>query len=214
MSTLKVYDMTGRELDGVVVSDELLAEGKGAQAVHDAVVGELAHRRAGTASSLNKGEVSGSGKKPWRQKGTGRARAGYRQSPVWRGGAAAFGPRPRKYGGKINRKVARLALRRAFGDKLAAGEVRVLDQLAIEAPRTKVFAGLLKSLGVTGPVLFVVEAVERNAALACRNIPTVDMVKASDVSVYQLLRFPTVVITRTALGELESRLSAGQKGAA
>jgi large subunit ribosomal protein L4 len=114
MSKLTIYNMQGAAVGDMDVDAGLLVLKKGTQAVHDVIVNGLARGRAGTASTLAKGEVAGSNKKPWRQKGTGRARAGYRQSPVWRGGGVAFGPHPRRYGGKVNRKVAKLAFQRAF----------------------------------------------------------------------------------------------------
>lgn len=209
MSKLKIYDMQGQEQGDTEIADDILAAGKGGQAVRDSVVGELAHRRGGTASSLRKGEVAGSGAKPWKQKGLGRARAGYRQSPVWRGGGVAFGPHPRKYGGKINRKVARLAFRRAFGDKLQAGDVTVIEALSVEKPRTRDIVAMLKALDVKGRALFLVDSFDVNAALSVRNIPKVTMAKASDVSVYELMRQGRIVITKAGLDVLKRRLNGG-----
>lgn len=206
MSTIKAYSMAGEESGAVELGDGLLARDKGSQAVHDAVVAHLAARRAGTASTLSKGEVAGSGRKPWRQKGTGRARAGYRQSPVWRGGAVAFGPKPRDYSVKVNKRVARLAFRRAFTEKVDAGAVRVLDELAIGEGRTRLFAQMMKSLGVTPPALFVVDEMDPQVARASRNIPRTAVVRARDVSVYQLLRHAQIVVTRSGLEVLKARL--------
>ena len=212
MSTLKVYDMAGQELADVELADGLLETDKGKQAVRDVVCAEMAHRRRGTASVRTKGMVAGSGRKPWRQKGTGRARAGYKQSPVWRGGAVAFGPQPHAYGGKVNRKVSRLAFRRVLGDKVAAGGVRVLDKLDVPEPRTRIFAEMLKALKVDMPVLFLVDAFDETAVLAGRNIPGVEMIKAADVSLVEMMRYPTVVITRSGLAQLEGRLNGGTRG--
>lgn len=213
MSKLKVYNMKGDSVGDFDVADGLLVLDKGSQAVHDTVVAYLAGQRAGTASTLRKGEVAGSNKKPWQQKGTGRARAGYRQSPVWRGGAVAFGPHPRSFTQKLNRKVAVLAFRRAFSDKVAAGEVRILDELALPEAKTKFFASLLKAFEISTPVLFVVDKVDRNTALASRNIPKVDVVRARDVNVYQLLQYPAVVVSRSGMEEIKARLEGKPKGA-
>jgi large subunit ribosomal protein L4 len=206
MKKLQVVDMQGAATGEVDVPDALLETAKGGQAVHEAVVAHLAAGRAGTASTLRKGEVSGSNRKPWRQKGLGRSRAGYRQSPVWRGGGVAFGPHPRRFSVKVNRKVAGLAFRRAFSEKVTAGEIRVIESLALAEARTRLFAGLMKTLGIEGGALFVDEAIERNAALASRNLPDVELVRARDVNVYQLLRYRTVVITRAGMDVVKARL--------
>ena len=206
MSSLKVYKMDGEETGDIALDDSLLVNERGEQAVRDAVVAELAKRRRGTASTLTKGEVAGSNKKPWRQKGTGRARAGYRQSPLWRGGSVVFGPRPREFGGKVNRKAAQLAFKRALSDSIAGGQVKVLDSLELENGRTKGFVALLKSLDVSGPALFVVEGSNPNAERASRNIRDVEMARADSLSVYQLVRYPAIVATRGALEILKQRL--------
>jgi large subunit ribosomal protein L4 len=209
MSTLKIYDQKGAAVGDFDLADEMLVLNKGAQAVHEAIVAYMAAQRTGSASTLRKGEVAGSNKKPWRQKGTGRARAGYRQSPVWRGGGVAFGPHPRSFALKINKKVARLALRRAFSDKVQSGQVRMLDELTMAEAKTKSFAALLKSLGIDRPALFVVDKVEKNVARASRNIPNVEVAAAKDVNIYQLLRYPIVVVSRSGMDQMQLRLAAG-----
>jgi large subunit ribosomal protein L4 len=209
MSTLKIYDQKGAAVGDFDLADEMLVLNKGAQAVHEAIVAYMAAQRTGSASTLRKGEVAGSNKKPWRQKGTGRARAGYRQSPVWRGGGVAFGPHPRSFALKINKKVARLALRRAFSDKVQSGQVRMLDQLTMAEAKTKSFAALLKSLGIDRPALFVVDKVEKNVAQASRNIPNVEVAAAKDVNIYQLLRYPIVVVSRSGMDQMQLRFAAG-----
>jgi large subunit ribosomal protein L4 len=207
MSNVKIFDAKGGEVGDYSLPEELLELEKGAQAVHDVVVAMNNARRAGTACTLEKGEVSGSGAKPWKQKGTGRARAGYRQSPVWRGGGTVFGPRPRLYLKKVNRKVGRLAFRRALSEKLNDGEVRVVEQIAVEGPKTKEFAAFLKAQGIDGrPALVVVDQIDRNLQLAARNVPRVELVKARDVNVYQLLRYPTVIVNSAGMEELKARL--------
>ena len=136
MSSIKLYKPTGEAGGDVAFDDALLVVDRGAQAVKDVVVATMNARRAGTASSLSKGEVAGSNKKPWKQKGTGRARAGLRQSPVWRGGAVAFGPRPRSYETKINRKVYQLAFRHAFSARIQAGGVSVIERFELADAKT------------------------------------------------------------------------------
>jgi large subunit ribosomal protein L4 len=209
MSKLKVYSMQGAELGEADVPDALLVLKRGSQAVHDAVVAHLAGIRAGTASTLSKGEVSGSNKKPWRQKGTGRARAGLRQSPVWRGGAVAFGPHPRSYEQKVNRKVARLAYRRALSEKVAEGRIRVVEEIALGEPKTRLFAAFLRALSVKGPALVVVDKVEASVARAARNVENVEVARGCDVSVYQLLRYRDIVASRRGLEQMTARLSEG-----
>ena len=206
MSTLKIYDMKGTAVGDCEIADGLMVLNRGSQAVTDAVLAYQAGIRAGTASTLRKGEVAGSNKKPWRQKGTGRARAGYRQSPVWRGGGVAFGPHPRSFAKKLNRKVGRLAFCRAFSEKVAAGEVKVLEDLAFPEAKTKAFASLMKALGVSAPALFVMDKVAKNVVLAARNIKNVEVVRASDVNVYQLLRYPAVVLNKAGLEQVKARL--------
>jgi large subunit ribosomal protein L4 len=206
MSTLRVYDLTGAAVAELDFPDTLLVTDKGEQAVHDAVVAHLAGLRAGTASTLGKGAVAGSGKKPHKQKGTGRARAGYRQSPVWRGGAVAFGPHPRDYGQRIPRKVAALAFRRAWSDKVVGDGVRVLERLDLSAAKTKECAGLLKKLGLGKGVLFIVDKPDAKLSRAVRNLPGVSLVTATNVSTYQVIRHATIVTTRAALDGVKQRL--------
>jgi large subunit ribosomal protein L4 len=206
MSTIKIFNTTGGEVGDYEIPAELLELEKGDQAVHDVVVAMNNARRAGTACTREKGEVAGTGSKPWKQKGTGRARAGYRQSPVWRGGGVVFGPRPRYYGVKVNKKVAKLAFRRALSEKLNAGDVRVVEQINVEDAKTKAFAALLKTLGVSAPALVVVDDIDRNLALASRNVPRVEVVKARDVNVYQLLRYPSIIVNSAGMEQLKARL--------
>ncbi len=212
MSKLSVYDMKGFSLEKVDFPDELLTT-KGQQAVHDVVIAYQAGIRAGTADTLGKGDVAGSNKKPWKQKGTGRARAGYRQSPVWRGGGVAHGPHPRSYTKKVPHKVARLAFRRAFSDLIREDRIRVLDQLAFPEPKTKAAAQLLKSLGLSKGALIVVDTLDKNMVCALRNLTNVEATTAKDVSTFQLLRFPVTVVTRAGMDGLRSRLEgeAGRK---
>lgn len=212
MSKLSVYDMKGSSLAKVDFPDELLTT-KGQQAVHDVIVAYQAGLRAGTANTLGKGDVAGSNKKPWKQKGTGRARAGFRQSPVWRGGGVAHGPHPRSYAKKIPVKVARLAFRRAFSDLVREDRIRVVDQLAITEAKTKTAAALLKTLGLKKGALIVVDTLDKNLVRALRNLINVEATTARDVSTFQLLRFPVTILTRAGMDGLRARLEgeAGRK---
>ena len=210
MSKVPLKNVKGDSVGDYEVADSLLLQDKGAQAVHEAVVAYLAHQRAGTASTKSKSEVAGSGKKPWAQKGSGRARAGYKQSPVWRGGAVAHGPQPRKYKKKVAKKVARLAFRRAFSAKVAQGEVLVIDALQLEAPKTKAFAAVLSNLGLERGGLFVVDKLQENVNLAARNLERVEVVTADLVNTYQILRHKQVIITEAGMKILSARL--GEEG--
>jgi large subunit ribosomal protein L4 len=206
MSKLPLKSMKGESVGEYEFADGLLVLDKGDQAVHEAVVAYQANRRAGTASTLSKSNVSGTGAKPWKQKGLGRARAGYKQSPVWRGGAVAHGPHPRTYKKKVSRKVARLAFRRAFSAKVDQGQVTVIEDLSVSAPKTREVATVLNNLGLERGALFIVDAADDNLLLAVRNIPRVEVVTAALVHTYQLLRYRDVVVTTAGMEALESRL--------
>ncbi len=206
---LKVSNVGGEAVGECEIADTLLSPKRGAQALHEALTAYQANQRAGTASTKTKGEVAGHGVKPWRQKGTGRARAGYRQSPVWRGGGVVFGPKPRDYSKRMNKQVSRLALRRALSDKLSGGQVIVVDQFTVSAPKTKQVVAALDKLQAGSKALLVLDKVPREVTLATRNLPTVEVVSAANVNVYQLARFPKVVVSQAALSALEQRLSAG-----
>jgi large subunit ribosomal protein L4 len=205
MSAIKIFNRSGAAAGELVVSDDTLVLDRGEQAVHDTVVAGMNARRAGTASTLRKGEVAGSNKKPWKQKGTGRARAGLRQSPVWRGGGVAFGPHPRCFAQKLNKKVAQLAFRRALSDRIAEGALKIVDDLSLSEPRTKLVVGLLKNLGVDR-CLVVTHGVDATLSLAARNLPRVEVLRARDVGVYHLVRYPAVVVSRAAWEVLAARL--------
>ncbi len=210
MATIKMYGRNGQQAGDVEVADEFMVLDRGDQAVHDAVVGRAAARRAGTASTLRKGEVAGSNKKPWKQKGTGRARAGYRQSPVWRGGGVAFGPHPRDFSIKVNKKVSRLAFRRVLSECIADGSLKIVEDLSLAEPKTSELIKMLKALG-TPSALLVTLAVDDNLLLSARNIPTVEVTTARNCGVYQVLRYPAVVVTRAAWEALRPRLTGETK---
>ena len=204
MATIKMYGRDGRDSGEVEVADDMLILDRGEQAVRDAIVARNASLRAGTASTLRKGEVAGSNKKPWKQKGTGRARAGLRQSPVWRGGGVAFGPHPRDFSIKVNKKVVRLAFRRALSERIAAGAVKLVEDLSLAAPKTKELRGVLEALGAPS-ALIVVPAWDDNLLLSARNLQGVEVTTVRNCSVYQVLRYPAIVMTRAAWEELKPR---------
>jgi large subunit ribosomal protein L4 len=206
MSKIPLKNVKGDSVGDYEFADDLLVLEKGDQAVHEAVVAYNAHQRAGTASTLNKGEVHGSGKKPWKQKGLGRARAGYKQSNVWRGGHAAHGPLPRKYKKKLSKKVTKLAFARAFSAKIDQGDITVVDALTVSSPKTKEFATVLKNLGLDRGALFIVAETNENLLLASRNIQRAELVTANLVNTYQMLRHKSVIITKDAMAVLEARI--------
>lgn len=214
MSSLKVFDKTGAAKGEVKISDDLLTLTRGTQALKDVVVAYRNAGRGGNASTKNKSAVAGTGAKPWAQKGTGRARAGYKQSPIWRGGGVAFGPHPRSYEQKVNRKTAQLAFRRAASEKIAGGGLRVIDGIEFEESKTKYAVSFFKSLEVTGPVLLVLAKAHIPTALAVRNLKRVEIVEVSSLNTYQLLRYPTVLIDKDAVPALEGRLGKESEGAA
>ena len=207
MSKVPLKNIKGDSVGDYEVADSLLVLDKGNQAVHEAVVAYNAHQRAGTASTLSKSEVNGTGAKPWKQKGLGRARAGYKQSNVWRGGYVAHGPKPRKYNKKVSKKVAKLAFARAFSAKLEQGGVTVVDELAITAPKTKEFTAVLKNLGLDRGALFIVDEANDNLLLAARNVQRAEVATAQLVNTYQILRHKNVVITKAGMEALEKRLA-------
>ncbi len=206
MSKVPLKNVKGDSVGDYEVADNLLVLDKGEQAVHEAVVAYQANQRMGTASTLAKSEVNGSGKKPWKQKGLGRARAGYKQSNVWRGGYVAHGPVPRSYNKKLTKKAAKLAFRRALSAKIDQGDVTVIDELAVAAPKTKEFASVMKNLGLDRGALFIVDETTDNLLLASRNIPRVEVATAKLVNTYQVLRYKNVIVTKAGMQALEQRL--------
>ena len=205
---LPVIDMAGQPQGDVEFAEELLIKnGKGSQAVHDAVVAYLANQRLGTAKTKQMGEVSGTGKKPWKQKGTGRARAGSFQSPIWRGGAVVFGPQPRDYSKKLTKKTRALAFRKALSERLLAGDVVVLDDVKLGSPKTKGLEAVLARIAPRASTLLVAESVDRNLKLAARNLPAVQVEPADSVNAYELLRFDKIVATRGGLARLQARVA-------
>ena len=180
---------------------------KGAQAVKDAVTAIRNAVRAGTACTKGKGEVAGSNKKPWKQKGTGNARAGFRQSPVWRGGGVAHGPKPRSFGQKLNKKVWKLAFARAFSDRLVAGDVIVVDEFKFEAPKTKLMASFLKELGVDRSAVIVQNEVDDTVVLATSNLPRIDYSTAQALDVYTVMVNRKIVCDKAGFDAIMARIA-------
>src|ERR1051326_1965259 len=204
---LSIKDTKGNNQGELEVKFPLIEDGKGTQAVHDTVVGYQAAQRMGTACTKTMGEVAGSGKKPWRQKGTGRARAGSFASPLWRGGGVVFGPKPRDFTKKVGRKTKQLALRKALSERLRAGDVIVVDHIKLETPRTKDFLGVLSALEVKGSALLVSQGTDKNLTLAARNVPKVALTTSESLNTYDVLRPDKVVFTRGAFEQVEARLT-------
>ncbi len=204
---LTVKDITGKDLGEHEVKFEVITNGIGTQAVHDSVVAYQANQRSGTACTKTMGEVAGSGKKPWRQKGTGRARAGSFASPLWPGGGVTFGPKPRDFSKKLPKTARKLALRKAVSERLNAGDVLIVDDLKLSTPKTKDFLAVLASLQVQGSTLVVTLEPDSNLRLASRNVQRVDVTRSEDLNTYQVLRYDKMLITRTAFEKLEQRLS-------
>ena len=207
MATIKQYTSAGAAAADLAVEDGQLVLDKGAQALKDAVTAIRNAMRAGTACTKGKGEVAGSNKKPWKQKGTGNARAGFRQSPVWRGGGVAHGPKPRSFEQKINKKVMQLAFARAFSDKLVAGDVIVVDEFKFEAPKTKLMATLLKGLGVDRTACIVQKDVDDTVVLVTSNLPRIDYSTAAALDVYSVLANRKLVCDKAGFDALMARIA-------
>lgn len=183
----------------------VIENGRGTQAVHEAIVAMRAARRSGSASTKTKAEVSGSGSKPWRQKGTGRARAGYKSSPVWSGGGVAFGPKPRDYTKTVPKSVRRLAFLKALSSKIALGDVLVVDSFSVSEPKTKQFVSLLGEQTTEVKVLVIALAFDENTYKAARNVSSALLQTATDVNTEQLLFYRKIVIVKDALAKLAER---------
>jgi large subunit ribosomal protein L4 len=186
---------------------DLIENARGGQAVHDTVVALQAARRSGTACVKTKATVNGSGAKPWRQKGTGRARAGYKSSPVWVGGGVVFGPHPRDYSKNLPKSVRRLALRKALSARIVAGDVLVVDGFSVAEPKTKQFVTLVKDTAAEEKVLVIAAAFDENTYKAARNVRPTQLVTAREVNTEQLLAYRKIIVTNDALPQLAERTS-------
>ena len=204
---LDVKTLSGGDSGKIAVGFEFVEEGKGNQAVHDAVVAYLAAQRHGTAKTKDRGEVSGTGKKPWRQKGTGRARTGSRRTNIFTGGGVTHGPRPRDYAKKVNSKTRQLALRKALSERIKDGEVVVVDNLKPESHKTKDLHAQIEALAPKGTVLLVTGEADRNLSLAARNIPLVQLVEAEGLNTYEVLKPDVIIISKDGLQKIAARLN-------
>lgn len=203
MPIVAVYNMSGEQVGEVELKADIFGIPVHRQALHDAVVMQLAGMRQGTHDTKTRAEVRGGGRKPWRQKGTGRARHGSIRSPIWRGGGIVFGPHPRDYSYTIPKKVRRLALKSALSAKVENGNIIVLEDLKFVAPRTKDMVSVLSNLKVNNKALVVTADRDENVYKSARNIPGIKPMAAEGLNVYDLLAHNTLVITRDAVGRVE-----------
>ena len=204
---IAIKNIQGKQQGELEVKFPLIEDGKGTQAVHDAVTAYRAGQRSGTACTKNVGEVSGSNKKPWRQKGTGRARAGSHQSPLWVGGGVVFGPRPRDFSKKVSKKTRDLSLRKALSERLKAGDVIVVDDLKLDSAKTKEFVGVISTLELKGTTLVISTGIDKNLTLASRNIPTVALATSDSLNTYDVLRPDKLLFTKSAFEKVSDRLT-------
>ena len=203
MAQTTLYDRTGQSLGSVELADALFAAPVNAAILHQVVTAQLAGRRIGTHDTKTRGEVRGGGKKPYRQKGTGRARQGSRTAPHYRGGGAVFGPHPRSYEQRLPRRMKRLALRGALTAKLGDEAIKIIDAFGLEAIKTKDLAGVLGALEARGRVLVVASGRDERLELSARNLPTVDILLADSLNVVDLLKADVVLIEQPALARME-----------
>lgn len=207
MPKVQVLNMQGSQVGEIELSDYVFGITPNTHVLHSAVVSHLASLRRGTHSTLLRGEVRGGGRKPWRQKGTGRARAGSSRSPVWRGGAVIFGPKPRDYGFNLPKKVRRLALRSALSNKVNEQNVLILDELNLAEAKTREMVKVLNNLKVNRKVLVVTAEQDETVNRSARNIEGVKAVDVSGMNVYDLLNHDYLVITKSAVAKTEEVLA-------
>jgi len=207
MPKVALYNTSGAQVGDIELADSIFGIKPNESVLHDAVVMQQAAERRGTHKVKGRSEVSGGGRKPWRQKGTGRARQGSIRSPQWVGGGTVFGPTPRSYGYKLPKKVRRLALKSALSSKVLASEIIVLDELVLSAPKTKEIATILNNLKVDRKALIVDLEYNDNIALSSRNIPGVKFVSATGINVLDVLNHNKVIITKEAVAKIEEVLA-------
>ena len=203
MPKANVFNMAGEKIGEIELSEAIFGIEPNKSVLHDSVKNHLANLRQGTQSALTKGEVSYTTRKPWRQKGTGRARAGYAGSPVWYHGGVAFAPKPRDYSYTLNKKVRRLALKSALSAKAAENEIVVVDGLKVEEIKTKPFQSFLTKLGVDGKALVVTENVDEKVVKSARNIEGVTTTTATILSPYMILTSGKMIVDKAALAKIE-----------
>ena len=198
-----VYDMSGKQVGQIELSDAVFGIEPNASTVHDVVKNHLANCRQGTQSALTRAEVSGGGRKPWRQKGTGRARQGSTRAPQWTHGGIVFAPKPRDYSYTLNKKTRRLALKSALSAKAAEAAIVVIDEIKMEAPKTSQFAAFLNAVGVEGKALVVTAAADANVIKSGRNIPGCQITFANLINVYDIVNANKLVVDKAALAVIE-----------
>ena len=202
MAKLSVYNIEGKEVGSIELNDAVFGVEVNEHLVHMAVVNQLANNRQGTQSAKTRSEVSGGGRKPWRQKGTGHARQGSTRSPQWTGGGVVFAPKPRDYSFKMNKKEKRIALLSALSSKVADNKIVVLDAFNLDEVKTKKFAEVMSNLKVD-KALVVIEGENKNVVLSGRNIPTVKVSATNEINTYDVLKYETLVVTKAAVEKLE-----------
>jgi large subunit ribosomal protein L4 len=203
MPQITLFDRAGKGVGDVELNDDLFAAPVNEAVLHQAVTAQLASRRTGTHDTRTRGEVRGGGKKPYRQKGTGRARQGSRTAPHYRGGGAVFGPHPRSYEQRLPAKMKRLALRGALTAKLGDEAIKVIDSFGLEVPRTRELVGVLDALEARGRVLVVSPAVDDRLRLSARNLPTVTVIRADSLNVVDILNADLLLIEQPALARMD-----------
>jgi large subunit ribosomal protein L4 len=204
---LSIKNSQGKAAGELEVKFELIENGRGTQAVHDTVTAYRAAQRSGTASTKTAGEVTGTNKKPWKQKGTGRARAGSFQSPLWVGGGVVFGPKPRSFAKKVNARTKQLSLRKALSERLKAGDVIIVDDIKLTSPKTKEIINVIDALQIDGTALIISTGENKNLVLATRNLPNVDLTTSETLNTYDVLRQDKLIFTRGAFEKVEARLN-------
>jgi large subunit ribosomal protein L4 len=202
MAKVSVYNIEGKEVDTIELNDEIFAVEINEHLVHQAVVNQLANNRQGTQKAKTRSEVSGGGRKPWRQKGTGHARQGSTRSPQWTGGGVVFAPVPRDYSFKMNKKEKRIALKSALTSRVEDKKFIVIDEIKFEEIKTKNFKAILDKFELS-KALVVLEDGNKNATISARNIANVKTALANTINVYDILKYNTVVVTKAALGAIE-----------
>ena len=203
MSTIKVLNTSGAEVGTVELSDGIFGIEPNQAVVHEVVKNHLANRRQGTQSALTRAEVSGGGKKPWRQKGTGHARQGSTRAPQWTHGGIVFAPKPRDYSYNVNKKIKRLALKSVLSAKAAEGKIIVVDSIAMDAPKTREFAAFLNAVKAEDKAYIVMPEVAANVVKSARNIPGIVTTTATILSVYDILNAKTLILDKAALATIE-----------
>ena len=203
MLKTNVYDMSGKLVGEIELSEAVFGVNPNESVVHDVVKNHLANKRQGTQRSLTRAEVSGGGRKPWRQKGTGRARQGSTRAPQWTHGGIVFAPKPRDYSYTLNKKTRRLALKSVLSAKVAETNLVVIDEIKMDAPKTKEFAAFLNAVGATGKALVVTAAMDANIVKSGRHIPGCEVTFANVINVYDVLNAKKLVVDKAALQKIE-----------